>query len=105
VQAIVDDGVVTLIGRVVRKTTALAAAQLSEAVAGVTGVIDRLTFDIDDTAAETATVQPADPGPVHGRLIGRQPVRSRAHAAGARPPSHHDQKATRSAVLHDCGAV
>ncbi|MEU7875989.1 CBS domain-containing protein [Dactylosporangium sp. NPDC049140] len=99
VRVTVDDGVVTLTGHTARKTTALAAARLSEAVAGVTGVVDRLTFDIDDTAAETATAQPTDPGPVHGRLIGRQPARPVARAAEIRPPSHHDQQTTRTAAL------
>lgn len=44
VQATVDDGVVTLTGRTACRTTARAAARLTEAVAGVTDVIDRLTF-------------------------------------------------------------
>jgi CBS domain-containing protein len=99
VQATVDDGVVTLIGHTARRTTALAAARLSEAVAGVTGVVDRLTFDIDDTAPEAATAHPADPDPVHGRLIGRQPARPVTRAAGHRPPSHDDQQVTRTAAL------
>lgn len=49
VKADVNDGVVTLTGRTRRKTTALAAVALTEAVAGVTAVIDRLGFDTDDT--------------------------------------------------------
>jgi CBS domain-containing protein len=103
VQATVDDGVVTLTGGTARRTTALAAAGLTQAVAGVTGVVDRLTFDIDDTAPAAepvAPVEPVDRDPVHGWWIGRQPARSVARrAAGDRLPSHYDQKATRSAAL------
>ena len=58
VQATVDDGVVTLTGRTARRTTALAAARLTEAVAGVTGVVDRLAFDVDDTVAAAGTPSP-----------------------------------------------
>jgi hypothetical protein len=99
VQATVDDGVVTLTGRAARRTTALAAARLTEAVAGVTGVVDRLAFDIDDTAAAAKPAAPVDPDPLRGWWIGRQPARPRARAARGRLPSHHDQKATRSAAL------
>jgi CBS domain-containing protein len=49
VQATVDDGVVTLTGRTTYKTTAVAAARLTEAVPGVTHVDDRLTFDVEDS--------------------------------------------------------
>jgi CBS domain-containing protein len=63
VRTVVADGVVTLAGRVDRKSTVLAAVGLTEAVAGVTGVIDRLTFDADDTTpgavARQATVDPS----------------------------------------------
>jgi CBS domain-containing protein len=51
VRADVDEGVVTLSGRTARRTTAVAAAQLTAAVPGVTGVVDRLTWDLDDTIA------------------------------------------------------
>jgi CBS domain-containing protein len=51
VKVAVDDGVVILTGGVGRKTTALAAAGLAETVPGVTSVVDRLTFDLDDTLA------------------------------------------------------
>jgi hypothetical protein len=51
VKVAVDDGVVTLTGGVGRKTIALAAAGLPETVPGVTSVVDRLTFDLDDTLA------------------------------------------------------
>jgi CBS-domain-containing membrane protein len=54
VQARVDDGVVTLSGRTVRRTTAVAAVRLTEAVPGVTEVVDRLAFEFDDTIAETS---------------------------------------------------
>ena len=53
-QASVDDGEVTLSGHTPRKTTALAAVGLTEAVTGVTGVVNRLTFDTDDTPARPA---------------------------------------------------
>jgi CBS domain/BON domain len=97
VQATVDDGVVTLTGRTARRTTAVTAARLTEAVAGVTAVIDRLAFDIDDTAA---AADPVDRHPQRGWWIGRQPARSVGRrAAGDRLPSHYDQKATRSAAL------
>jgi len=50
VEVRVDDGVATLTGRTDRRTTALAAAALTEAVPGVAAVVDDLTFDADDTA-------------------------------------------------------
>ncbi|WP_327000634.1 CBS domain-containing protein [Dactylosporangium sp. NBC_01737] len=82
VRVTVDDAVVTLVGRVPRKTTAVAAVGLTEAVEGVTEVVDRLTFDVDDTVA------PADPPETgshcsrQGGLIGRRPARIVGHAAG-----------------------
>jgi CBS domain-containing protein len=59
VQAAVDDGLVTLTGRTGRKSTTLATVGLTEAVAGVTGVVDRLAFDADDTAPPPAPRPPA----------------------------------------------
>ena len=63
VRIVVADGVVTLVGRVDCKSTVLAAVALTEAVAGVTGVIDRLTFDTDDTTpgavARQSTIDPS----------------------------------------------
>jgi CBS domain-containing protein len=56
VHARVDDGVVTLTGRTARRTTALAVVGLTEAVAGVTAVVDRLTFDLDDGSAAVGEV-------------------------------------------------
>ncbi len=53
VKVTVHDGVVTLTGGIQRKTTALAATGLTEAVPGVTAVVDQLTFDIDDTLPST----------------------------------------------------
>jgi CBS domain-containing protein len=100
VQATVDDGVVTLTGRTGRRTTALAAARLTEAVAGVTGVVDRLAFDIDDIVAAAEPAAPVDPDPLRGWWVERQPARSVGRrAARGRLPSHYDQKATRSAAL------
>jgi CBS domain-containing protein len=57
VQIVVDDGVVTLAGRVDHKSTALAAIGLVEAVAGVTDVVDRLSFATDDTIPEPGARQ------------------------------------------------
>ncbi|MDW5330438.1 CBS domain-containing protein [Plantactinospora sp. KLBMP9567] len=45
----VRDGVVTLTGTLDRRSTAVSAARLSLAVAGVVAVEDHLTFDADDT--------------------------------------------------------
>jgi CBS domain-containing protein len=63
VRVVVDDGVVTLTGRVDRKSTVPAAVGLTAAVAGVTGVIERLAFDTDDTtpgaAARQSTLDPS----------------------------------------------
>jgi CBS domain-containing protein len=64
VQATVDEGVVTLTGHTERKTTAVAAARLTAAVPGVTDVVDRLTFHVDDTTAPA--LQPAGPDPLRG---------------------------------------
>ncbi|MEU8233403.1 CBS domain-containing protein [Actinoplanes sp. NPDC048967] len=61
VRAEVDEGVVTLTGRTARRTTAVAAARLTAAVPGVTGVVDQLTFDLDDTAGATRPAR--RPGP------------------------------------------
>jgi hypothetical protein len=51
--------VATLTGHTARKTTALAAAALTQAVTGVTTVREHLTFDQDDTipASTQATNQ------------------------------------------------
>jgi CBS domain-containing protein len=51
VQATVDAGVVTLTGRTASRSAAVAAVRLTEAVPGVTDVVDRLTSDVDDTVA------------------------------------------------------
>jgi CBS domain-containing protein len=99
VQATVDDGVVTLTGRTARRSTAVTAARLTEAVAGVTGVIDRVAFDIDDTGAAAGTSESVDRDPRPGWWIGHQPSRPVRGSAGRRFPSHFDQKATRSEAL------
>ena len=65
VKVAVDDGVVTLTGRTGHKSTALAAVGLTEAVAGVTGVVDRLAFD---TGGRTATID-ARPTLMHGGIV------------------------------------
>ena len=70
VQVAVDDGVVTLTGRTGRKSTALAAVGLTEAVSGVTRVVDHLSFDTDDTIRESAP-RPAAHDPMDGWWVGR----------------------------------
>jgi CBS domain-containing protein len=97
VEATVDDGVVTLTGRTTGKTTAVAAVRLTEAVPGVTDVIDRLDFDLDDTVA--AAVPAAGRDPLHRWWIGRQPTRSAGRTAGDRLAHHAEQKMARSAAL------
>jgi CBS-domain-containing membrane protein len=71
VRVSVDDGLVTLSGRTGRKSIAQAAAGLIEAVPGVTGVVDRLTFDTDDTIA-TPAERPSAADPLLGWRIGRR---------------------------------
>jgi CBS domain-containing protein len=99
VQATVDDGVVTLTGHTARKTTALAAVQLTEAVAGVTAVVDRLTSALDDTVTVPGTSPPVEPDPLRGWSIQRRSARPFAHATEDRRAGHHAQKATRAAAL------
>jgi CBS-domain-containing membrane protein len=72
----VADGVVTLTGRTADRSTAITAARLTAAVPGVTGVDDRLEFDVDDTAA---------PRPAH-RPAPRDPLRGWWPVAGGRQP-------------------
>ena len=87
VQVAVDDGVVTLTGRTGRRSIALAAVGLTEAVAGVTRVVDRLTFDTDDTVRPVPPRPPA-PHPMHGWWVGRRAGDVAPPPAGAsRPPS------------------
>lgn len=96
--ATVDNGVVRLTGRTVRKTTALAAVGLTEAVPGVTGVVNRLTYEVDDTLPAPV------PEPVtHDSLRGWwvDPLRNRPDQGGAnheRPPAC-GRKVAASAVL------
>jgi CBS-domain-containing membrane protein len=80
VAATVDDGVVTLTGRTARKTTAVAAARMTEAVPGVTDVVDLLTFDFDDTATVAAAHQTTEHRPFRGLRTGRRhsPAKTRA---------------------------
>jgi CBS domain-containing protein len=99
VQATVDDGVVTLAGNTTRKTIAAAAVRVTEAVPGVTGVVDRLTFDLDDTAAAAPAPRTAEPDPLHGWWTGRPPAWPAAPAAGNGIPDHHQPALTRSAEL------
>jgi CBS-domain-containing membrane protein len=79
VQATVDDGVVTLTGRVAGRTTAVAAARLTEAVPGVTGVVDQLTVVLDDTVP--AAVPAARRDPLQSRWIGRRSVHAEQRRA------------------------
>jgi CBS domain-containing protein len=71
VQVAVHDGVVTLIGRMRHKSTALAAAGMTAAVAGVTEVVNQLAFDTDDTRP-APTPQPPAQDPMHGWWEGRR---------------------------------
>jgi CBS-domain-containing membrane protein len=98
VQATVDDGVVTLTGSTARKTIAVAAVGLTEAVPGVTDVVDRLTFDLDDITAARAR-QAAEPDPLHGWWIGRPPAWSAARAAGDGIANQDEPTLTRSMQL------
>jgi CBS domain-containing protein len=98
VQATVDDGVVTLTGRIASKMRAVAAVQLTEAVPGVTDVVDHLTFNVDDTAAAGPSRR-AERDPLLGWWIGRTPVWSGAQVVPAgRTGTHDKQAATRSAA-------
>jgi hypothetical protein len=86
VQVAVDDGLVTLTGRTERKSTALAAVGLTEAVAGVTGVVDPLTVDTDDTAPAVSTPPARDP--LRGWWIG--PGQDRPVTGIGAGAVHHD---------------
>ena len=77
VRVTVDDGVVTLSGNTGRRSTALAAAALAEAVPGVAGVSDHLAFTTDDTAGEPMPTV-AVPHPMHGWWINSRLNRSAA---------------------------
>jgi CBS domain-containing protein len=96
VDATVDDGVVTLVGRTARRTTALAAVGLAEAVAGVTEVVDRLAFDIDDTLPPDGNSEPADRDPIRGWWTGQgdQSDTSARETAGDGHPGRDDQRPT-----------
>ena len=62
VQVRVDDGVATLTGRTTNRSTALAVAGLTEAVPGIAGIVDALSYDTDDTVpAPPARIDPPDP--------------------------------------------
>jgi CBS domain-containing protein len=91
VRATVEEGVVTLAGRTERKTTAVAAARLTEAVPGVTDVVDRLTFDVDDTIATAPAPQPAERDPLRGWWTGLRPARSDEGAVKDRIAGHDGQ--------------
>jgi CBS domain-containing protein len=85
VQATVEDGGVTLTGRTARRSTAVTAVRLTEAVPGVTDVVDHLVFDIDDTAAAVRPRRTAAHDPLHGWWIGRPHARSAGRTATDRP--------------------
>jgi len=91
VRATVEDGVVTLTGRTERKTTAVAAARLTAAVPGVTDVVDRLTFDVDDTIATAPAPQRAERDPLRGWWTGPRPARSGEGAVMDRIARHDGQ--------------
>lgn len=94
VQAAVDEGVVTLTGRAAHKTTATAAIGLTEAVPGVTDVVDRLAFDVDDTVTAAPPSPAAKRDPLLGWWIGRA-----GRASGHRVTNLHGQTVTRAAAL------
>ncbi|MEU8006060.1 CBS domain-containing protein [Catellatospora sp. NPDC049111] len=54
----VDDGAVTLTGAIHQSSKAQIAVRLTEAVPGVTTVVDRLTYDIDDEQNRAAPTEP-----------------------------------------------
>jgi hypothetical protein len=91
VRATVDEGVATLTGRTERRTTAVAAARLTEAVPGVTDVVDRLSFDVDDTIATQPVPQPAERDPLRGWWTGPRPARSDEGAVKDRIASQDGQ--------------
>ena len=80
VRVTVDGGVVTLSGHTARRTTAIAAAALAEAVPGVAGVVDHLAFTADDTVSEQAPTS-AIADPLHDWSTTRRPDRSAADGA------------------------
>jgi CBS-domain-containing membrane protein len=55
VQVEVAEGIVTLTGKVDRKSTAQIAVHLTRAVPGVIDVVDRLSFSYDDTVVSATT--------------------------------------------------
>jgi hypothetical protein len=83
VRIAVDDGLVILSGRIDRKSTGLAAVGLTQAVAGVTGVVDRLTFDTDDTTPAAAALRSA-----HGPSTTRVGRRGDRPSAGVGTAGH-----------------
>jgi CBS domain-containing protein len=89
VQATVEDGVATLTGHTTRKSTALAAAALTEAVTGVTAVRERLTFDLDDTGPAPNPTRPTGHDPLHGWSIRRQPANPPTTTPRGHQPTHH----------------
>ena len=99
IQATVDDGVVTLTGRAARKTTAVAAARLAEAVPGVTDVVDQLTFDVDDTITAAPPHQATELDPLLGWRIGRPPAWSAGRASADRITKHDEPSVSRSMAL------
>jgi CBS domain-containing protein len=98
VQASVDDGEVTLTGHTRHKTTALAAVGLTEAVAGVTGVVNHLTFETDDTgdAVVTAANHRPDHDPMHGFWNAARHYRQTADATNNHSLAVHAEQVTRT---------
>jgi CBS-domain-containing membrane protein len=90
VRATVDEGVVTLTGHTERKTTAVTAVRLTAAVPGVTDVVDRLTFDVDDVNATAPAPQPAVRDPLRGWWTGPRPARSGDGAVKGRIAGHDE---------------
>jgi CBS-domain-containing membrane protein len=88
VRVTVEEGVVTLTGHTERKTTAVAAARLTEAVPGVTDVVDRLTFDVDDTVPAIREHPAAEHDPLRSWWSGARPARSGDGPVGDRIAGH-----------------
>jgi BON domain/CBS domain len=98
VEATVDDGVATLTGHTARRSTAVAAARVTETVPGVTEVVDQLTFDLDDTVMATAVRRANEHDPLLGWRAGRFPAWSAPVTPGDRVTGHDVRTATRPAA-------
>ncbi|AGZ41000.1 CBS domain-containing protein [Actinoplanes friuliensis] len=92
VEVSVDGGVVVIAGRTARRTTAVAAVRLTETVPGVTEVVDRLTADVDDTAAVVPERRTSSRDPLLGWWTERLPVWWREDDTGTRNAHRKSEK-------------